>query len=130
MGGRPDRGAPRPLAAGRALGPDRGTADASAAAAAGHAGRAVAGCPQAGGAWGSLTEPRLAAGADGGGTTGPMSPSGALSRSTITGAWSLGPVPLRAWRSTHAARTRPATGPLASTRSIRIPKSWWNIPAR
>jgi len=36
----------------------------------------------------------------GGGTTGPMSPSGASSRSTITGAWSLGPVPLRAWRST------------------------------
>jgi len=38
------------------------------------------------GAWGSLTEPRLAAGAEGGGTTGPMSPSGASSRSTITGA--------------------------------------------
>ena len=36
--------------------------------------------------WGSLTEPRLVAGADGGGTTGPMSPSGASSRSTITGA--------------------------------------------
>ena len=36
--------------------------------------------------WGSLTDPRLAAGADGGGTTGPMSPSGASSRSTITGA--------------------------------------------
>ena len=50
----------------------------------------------------------MAAGAEGGGTTGPMSPSGASSRSTITGAWSLGPVPLRAWRSTHAARTRPA----------------------
>ena len=30
--------------------------------------------------------PRLAAGAEGGGTTGPMSPSGASSRSTITGA--------------------------------------------
>ena len=43
------------------------------------------------------------AGADGGGTTGPMSPSGASSRSTITGAWSLGPLPLRACRSTHAA---------------------------
>ena len=49
-------------------------------------------------------------GADGGGTTGPMSPSGASSRSTITGAWSLGPLPLRAWRSTHAALTRSATG--------------------
>ena len=36
--------------------------------------------------WGSLAEPRLARGADGGGTTGPMSPSGASSRSTITGA--------------------------------------------
>ncbi len=45
-------------------------------------------------------------GAEGGGTTGPMSPSGASSRSTITGAWSLGPLPLRAWRSTHAAWTR------------------------
>ena len=60
-------------------------------------------------AWGSLTAPRRAAGADGGGTTGPMSPSGASSRSTITGAWSLGPLPLRAWRSTHAACTRSAT---------------------
>ena len=39
---------------------------------------------------------RAAAGRDGGGTTGPMSPSGASSRSTITGAWSLGPLPLRA----------------------------------
>ena len=37
-------------------------------------------------AWGSFFVPRLAAGADGGGTTGPMSPSGASSRSTITGA--------------------------------------------
>ena len=35
-----------------------------------------------------------------------MSPSGASSRSTITGAWSLGPLPLRAWRSTQAASTR------------------------
>jgi len=32
------------------------------------------------------TRPRLAAGAEGGGTTGPMSPSGASSRSRITGA--------------------------------------------
>ena len=53
--------------------------------------------------WGSLTEPARWTGAEGGGTTGPMSPSGASSRSTITGAWSLGAVPLRAWRSTHAA---------------------------
>ena len=35
---------------------------------------------------GSLAEPRLTTGAEGGGTTGPMSPSGASSRSTITGA--------------------------------------------
>ena len=66
---------------------------------------------------------RVRAGADGGGTTGPMSPSGASSRSTMTGAWSLGPLPLRAWRSTHAARTRSVTFALASTRSIRIPRS-------
>ena len=32
--------------------------------------------------------------------------------------------------STQAARTRPATGSVASTRSIRMPRSWWNIPAR
>jgi hypothetical protein len=38
------------------------------------------------GDWGSFADPRLAAGAEGGGTTGPMSPSGASSRSTITGA--------------------------------------------
>src|SRR5262249_61627643 len=36
--------------------------------------------------WGSLTEPGLTRAAEGGGTTGPMSPSGASSRSTITGA--------------------------------------------
>ena len=54
------------------------------------------------GACGSFFAPG-GAGLDGGGTTGPMSPSGASSRSTITGAWSLGPLPLRAWRSTHAA---------------------------
>ena len=82
------------------------------------------------GACGSFFAPRLTTGRDGGGTTGPMSPSGASSRSTITGAWSLGPLPLRACRSTHAALTRSATGSLASTRSIRIPRSWWNIPAR
>jgi hypothetical protein len=45
---------------------------------------------------GSFLAPRLTTGFDGGGTTGPMSPSGAWSRSTITGAWSLGPRPLRA----------------------------------
>ena len=45
---------------------------------------------------GSFFAPRLSTGLEGGGTTGPMSPSGASSRSTITGAWSLGPLPLRA----------------------------------
>ena len=75
------------------------------------------------GACGSFLAPRLVTGADGGGTTGPMSPSGASSRSTITGAWSLGPFPLRACRSTQAALTRSATGAPASTRSIRIPRS-------
>jgi len=30
----------------------------------------------------------------------------------------------------HAARTRSATASPASTRSIRMPRSWWNIPAR
>src|SRR5205823_2926086 len=73
--------------------------------------------------WGSLNAPRLGTDAEGGGTTGPMSPSGASSRSTITGAWSLGRVPLRAWRSTQVARTRLATAALASTRSMRIPRS-------
>ena len=38
------------------------------------------------GACGSLNEPRFGGAADGGGTTGPMSPLGASSRSTITGA--------------------------------------------
>ena len=51
---------------------------------------------------GSFFVPRLGAGRDGGGTTGPMSPSGASSRSTITGAWSLGPCPCgRAGRPTR-----------------------------
>ena len=35
---------------------------------------------------GSFLAPRRVTGAEGGGTTGPMSPSGASSRSTITGA--------------------------------------------
>ena len=42
--------------------------------------------PVAQGDCGSFAAPRLVTGADGGGTTGPMSPSGASSRSTITGA--------------------------------------------
>ena len=45
-------------------------------------------------------------------------------------AWSLGPDPFRACRSTHAAFTRSATGPAARIRSMRMPRSWWNIPAR
>jgi hypothetical protein len=44
------------------------------------------GHPAAQGACGSFFEPRVTTGAEGGGTTGPMSPSGASSRSTITGA--------------------------------------------
>jgi hypothetical protein len=44
---------------------------------------------------GSLDERRVVTGAEGGGTTGPMSPSGASSMSTITDAWWLGPRPLR-----------------------------------
>src|SRR5512133_4031462 len=75
--------------------------------------------------WGSPAGSPLVNGVDGGGTTGPMSPSGAWSRSMITGAWSLGPLPLRAWRSTQAALTRAATGPPARIRSILIPRSWW-----
>src|SRR5512132_3622891 len=80
--------------------------------------------------WGSPAGSPLVNGVDGGGTTGPMAPSGAGSRSMITGAWSLGPLPLRAWRSTQAARTRSATAGEASTRSIRMPMSRWNMPAR
>ena len=51
-------------------------------------------------------------------------------RSTTIGAWSDGPLPLRASRSTYASVIRAATGALASTRSIRMPLFWWNIPAR
>lgn len=79
---------------------------------------------------GSFFEPARYPRADGGGTIGPASPSGASSRSTITGAWSLGSLPLRACRSIQAASTRPVTPALASTRSIRMPRSWWNMPAR
>src|SRR5439155_2325958 len=88
----------------------------------GHAGNInVAGASY--GDWGSLTASVLSAGAEGGGTTGPMSPSGASSRSTITGAWSLGPRPLRAWRPTHAPRTRSATAGVAGPGSMRVPRS-------
>ncbi len=51
-------------------------------------------------------------------------------RSTISGAWSEGPVPLRALRSTTAHVTRSATGGVASTWSIRMPRCWWKSPAR
>ena len=84
------------------------------------------------GACGQLLGAALARrGAEGGGTTGPMSPSGASSRSTITGAWSLGPAALArlAVDPGRLARGRRPASP-ASTRSIRIPRSWWNIPAR
>ena len=51
-------------------------------------------------------------------------------RAALAELQSLGPLPLRACRSTQAACTRSATGALASTRSIRMPRSWWNMPAR
>ena len=41
-----------------------------------------------------------------------------------------GPVPLRALRSTTAHVTRSATGAVASTRSMRMPRCWWKSPAR
>src|SRR6185437_3779419 len=80
--------------------------------------------------WGSFAVAPLAAGREGGGTVGPISPSGAVSRSTITGAGSLGPLPLRALRSIQAALTRLATGVEARIRSILMPRSLWNMPAR
>jgi hypothetical protein len=51
-------------------------------------------------------------------------------RSTINGAWSEGPEPFRALRSTTAKRTRSATGSVASARSMRMPRCWWKSPAR
>ena len=73
------------------------------------------------GACGSFRAPRLAAGADGGGTTGPDVAVGASSRSTITGAWSLGPLALARLpvdpRRPHPLgdrRRRPARGRSAS----------------
>ena len=51
-------------------------------------------------------------------------------RSTTTGAWSDGPLPLRASRSTYAACTRSATASVAYTRSIRMPLFFANMPAR
>ena len=52
------------------------------------------------------------------------------SRSTITGAWSLGDWPLRALRSTMLQVQRSATDAEPSTRSIRRPRPWWKSPAR
>ena len=52
------------------------------------------------------------------------------SRSTITGAWSLGDWPLRALRSTVLQVQRSATDAEPSTRSIRRPRPWWKSPAR
>ena len=51
-------------------------------------------------------------------------------RSTMTGAWSLGPLPLRASRSTQASDTAPASAAFAYTRSMRMPMPLWNEPAR
>ena len=51
-------------------------------------------------------------------------------RSTTTGAWSDGPLPLRASRSTYALVTRLASELVTYTRSMRMPLSVWNMPAR
>ena len=55
-----------------------------------------------------MTEPRRDRAAEGGGTTGPMSPSGASSRSTITGAWSLGAVHIPFWELERRSGEVPA----------------------
>ena len=51
-------------------------------------------------------------------------------RSTITGAWSDGDWPLRAFRSITVHSARSATARLAITRSMRSPRPWWKSPAR
>ena len=50
--------------------------------------------------------------------------------STITGAWSDGDWPLRAFRSITVHSARSATARLAITRSMRNPRPWWKSPAR
>ena len=92
------------------LSEDAGRAEARPALARSRPPAAVSARERSYGDCGSFTEPRLAAGADGGGTTGPMSPSGASSRSTITGAWSLGPRAL-AGLPVHPGRPHPARRP-------------------
>ena len=57
--------------------------------------------------------------------------AGGQSRSTTTGAWSEGCLPLRALRSIERpARRAAATGAVASTRSMRMPRPSWKSPAR
>ena len=51
-------------------------------------------------------------------------------RSTMTGAWSDGFSPLRAWRSIVANVARSATASVPSTRSMRMPRWLWKSPAR
>ena len=52
------------------------------------------------------------------------------SRSTITGAWSLGCLPLRALRSTTVQVARSATDDEHIRRSMRMPRPWWKSPPR
>ena len=52
------------------------------------------------------------------------------SRSTTSGAWSDGPLPLRALRSMSAQRARSATEREPRTRSMRMPIPLWKLPAR
>jgi Uma2 family endonuclease len=51
-------------------------------------------------------------------------------QSMTIGAWSEGPLPLRASRSMYASVTASATDGVTYARSMRMPMSWWNIPAR
>jgi len=71
--------------------------------------------------------PRLVTGAEGGGNDrADCPPSGALVEVDDHRRVIARPrCPCAPCRSTQAAFTRPATGSLARTRSIRIPRSWW-----
>ena len=55
---------------------------------------------------------------------------GQAAKSTTTGAWSLGCVPLRALRSITTQPTRAARARVASTRSMRMPRPSWKSPRR
>ena len=56
--------------------------------------------------------------------------TGQVSRSTMTGAWSLGDLPLRALRSMTHHSARSATDAEHISRSMRRPRPWWKSPAR